>query len=334
MRQRLRAAPFAALLLCLLWLGGCASRLPEQQRAQLVEHLPETVELRDVPFYPQELYQCGPAALATVLNHHRHPVSPDSLVAQIYIPERHGSLQIEMKAATRSHGLLAFDGPSELHDLLAEIAAERPVIVLQNLGLEWAPQWHYAVAVGYDLATQQLILRSGTEKRRLTPLALFERTWARGDHWSLLALPPPELPLRIAPTDAIRTALELEPVDADASRLTLAAASQRWPDNYLAQMAHGNGELGAGQADNASAAFRQALRLQPGDAAAWNNLAYSLAAEGCQSLARAAVSCARALAPDSGAIADSLRELFGQANTDTGQCPVLPLCPAASGRHP
>ena len=32
------------------------------------ERLPERVELSDVPFFPQSAYQCGPAALATMLN--------------------------------------------------------------------------------------------------------------------------------------------------------------------------------------------------------------------------------------------------------------------------
>ncbi|NVK41850.1 MAG: PA2778 family cysteine peptidase [Oceanospirillaceae bacterium] len=323
------AVRLTAALLCLLWLGGCASQLPASRMATLTDSLPVSTELRDVPFYPQELYQCGPAALATVLNYHQRPVSPETLVPQIYIPERQGSLQIEMKVATRRYGLPAFEGPDDLDGLLAEIAAGHPVIVLQNLGLDWFPQWHYAVAVGYNLSEQVLILRSGTEKRRITPLGLFERTWSRGGYWSLLMLPPQVLPIQIEPVNAVRAALELEASSAEAARQSLQASARRWPDHYLVQMASGNAELTAGQAASASSAFRRALELKPGAADAWNNLAYSLEAEGCGVPARDAIACARALAPKSGQIRESARELMEKPVVTYDQCDALPSCPAA-----
>ncbi|EPU4601474.1 PA2778 family cysteine peptidase, partial [Pseudomonas aeruginosa] len=61
MHQSVRRLAGALLLAALL--GGCAQppRLPPESAA-----LPARVELRDVPFFPQEAYQCGPAALATM----------------------------------------------------------------------------------------------------------------------------------------------------------------------------------------------------------------------------------------------------------------------------
>src|SRR3569623_3150374 len=53
----------------------------------------------------------------------------------------------------------------ELAALLREVGAGHPVQVLQNRGLSWAPRWHYAVVVGYDLARDEVVLRSGTERR-------------------------------------------------------------------------------------------------------------------------------------------------------------------------
>src|SRR3546814_16245640 len=81
----------------------------------------------------------------------------------------------------------------ELDALLAEIAAGNPVLVFQNLALDWWPQWHFAVAIGYDLDRRVLILHSGTTERLETPLDAFERTWARSGHWALLTLPPGRL---------------------------------------------------------------------------------------------------------------------------------------------
>jgi len=56
-----------------------------------------------------------------------------------------------MIAAARRNGFVAIELAPNLSDLLAEIAAGNPVVVLQNLALDWYPAWHYAVAIGYDL---------------------------------------------------------------------------------------------------------------------------------------------------------------------------------------
>ncbi|MGD8236773.1 MAG: hypothetical protein PVJ65_11540, partial [Chromatiales bacterium] len=61
------------------------------------------VQLADTPFFPQQAYQCGPAALATVLNANGVSISPEQLVPQVYLPERRGSLQVEMIAAARRY---------------------------------------------------------------------------------------------------------------------------------------------------------------------------------------------------------------------------------------
>ena len=80
-----------------LLLGGCAAPL---QSTQLLSAPPaalaQAVELNQVPFFPQQRYQCGPAALATVLSWSGAAVSPDALVPEIYLPARRGSLQIEL----------------------------------------------------------------------------------------------------------------------------------------------------------------------------------------------------------------------------------------------
>src|ERR1051325_3239401 len=98
------------LLLFGALLTGCASFAPQttQLRTTLPPKLHDYVELKDVPFFPQTEYQCGPAALATVLNTYGVKVTPEDLVPEVYLPARKGSLQIEMLAAARRHGLVAY----------------------------------------------------------------------------------------------------------------------------------------------------------------------------------------------------------------------------------
>ena len=120
--------------------------------------------LDTVPFFPQQAYQCGPAAMAMVLGWSGLPVTPDNLVDEVYTPGRLGSLQPNLIAAARRRGRLAypFNGPQPL---LAELAAGHPVVVLQNLGTATYPAWHYAVVVGRDRSTDQILLHSGTRAR-------------------------------------------------------------------------------------------------------------------------------------------------------------------------
>lgn len=261
----------------LLLLGACAT--PQTQR--VLEHrpagLPKRVELATVPFFPQEDHQCGPAALATVLGDAGTAVRPDTLVQEVYLPGREGSVQVEMLAATRRNGLVAYELSPSLDALLMEVAAGTPVIVLQNLAFNWYPLWHYAVVVGYDLPRQEMILRSGREKRQVLEMATFERTWARGGYWAMAALPPGKLP-RTATEDAyVASVVALEKNGkTSAANKAYATALHKWPHNLAALIGLGNTFYGLGDLGEAERAFRQATMHHPESAVAFNNLAQVL----------------------------------------------------------
>jgi hypothetical protein len=120
-------------------------------------------------------------------------VAPAELAPQVYTEERQGSLQLSVVAAARRAGRLAVQIRG-LRELFAELAAGNPVVVLQNLGLDWWQVWHYAVAVGYDLDRNVVILNSGARERREVPLSTFDRTWRRADAWGLVVTPPDRPP--------------------------------------------------------------------------------------------------------------------------------------------
>lgn len=246
------------------------------------------VELADVPFFPQQAYQCGPAALATVLVASGVDITPDDLVPYVWLPERRGSLQPELLAQTRRHGRIPFllaDGPSEL---MAELEAGRPVLVLQNLGFDWAPVWHYAVVIGHDGAGN-LVLRSGREERHVVAAATFARTWRRGGYWAFVVLVPGELPVasdvaRYA--QAVSAFARVAPVEQviEAWR----AGIGRWPGAAVLQIALGNTLHAAGDAAGAVVTFREAIARDPAHGVAWNNLALALADLGAWDEAEAA----------------------------------------------
>jgi tetratricopeptide (TPR) repeat protein len=317
----------AGVWLCATLLAGCAHRAPLIEAG--IAGRPARVELAGTPFFPQVRYQCGPAALATVLNARGVTVTPDELVSQVYLPAREGSLQAEIQAAVRRQGLLAVPVEPALDALLAEIAAGHPVLVLQNLGLNWLPRWHYAVVVGYDLERQELVLRSGTEPRRITPFGVFLNTWNRSARWGIVVLAPGVFPAQTKPTPYLEAASALESLGRhQEAREAYKASTARWPDNPLVWLGLGNTEYALGHAEPAEAAFRHALHHQAGAAVVWNNLAYALAARQCIRQARESARCATRIGPESTDFTHTLKEMESLPGPGAGSCLPLPVCPA------
>jgi len=280
------ALAVAALLAAAL--AGCATPQVSALLAQPPAGLPPSVELAAVPFHPQQDYQCGPAALATTLVHAGAAVTPEELVPQVYLPARKGSLQAEMLAAARRQGLTAYQLAPRLEDLLREVADGTPVIVLQNLGFDFRPVWHYAVVVGYDLPGEEIVLRSGTTRRLTMALDSFERSWARGNHWAMLTLPPERLPATVNEDRYLASAAALERVAPAAARRAYTTALERWPDNLVARIGLGNAAYALRDFGGAEAAYREATRRHPQSADAWNNLAQALLGLARRDEARAA----------------------------------------------
>ncbi len=270
------------ILALALLLAGCAGR-----EALLREHLPDdsaasVVELRQTPFFPQSAYQCGPAALATVLVATGVNVTPDALVDQVYLPARQGSLQSEMLASARRHGRLPVILEPDLSALVAELRGGSPVLVLLNLGLDWLPAWHYAVVIGFDVGTDTVLLRSGTQSRRTMPAKAFLRSWRKADFWAVVILAPGSMPVADDPQRYLQAAAGVERAgELEAARTAYAAALLRWPDQPTALFGLGNTEYAMGRLERAENAYLRLLREDPGYVPGWNNLASLLAERGC-----------------------------------------------------
>jgi tetratricopeptide (TPR) repeat protein len=278
-------------------------------------------ELASTPFFPQEAYQCGPAALATMLVAQQREVSPEELVDKVYIPEKKGSLQIEMIATARQFELITYPIDKDFTQLIRELESGRPVLVFQNLAFNWAPQWHYAVVVGYDLANQTLTLRSGASKRHQIKLSTFERTWARGGYWAYVFAEPGQIPVTAEPFPYLKAAESLAQSGfTESALISYQAATQHWPDSTLAYVMLGNTQYETKQYAAAQASYENAIQLAPQDANSWNNYAYSLLARGCQAEAQLAIRKAIKLAPNNPNIAESAEEIATASTSGNQQC--------------
>lgn len=256
----------------LAFLGGCATPLSDALRAAPAGE-PRRTELADTPFFPQIDYFCGPAALATVLQRAGGAQTPDELVPQVYLPGRQGSLQVELLAAARRQGFLATVIPGRLESIVEELRAGNPVLVLQNLGLSFAPSWHYAVVVGVDLDAEEFVLRSGPEPRMSMGYKVFERTWARGGHWAIVVTPPGRLPVSATAREAARALAALERLDPRAAQAGYRAAGGRWPAEPVFRVGLANALYNAGELEAAADTLFALLAVEPDNAAALNNLA-------------------------------------------------------------
>jgi tetratricopeptide (TPR) repeat protein len=257
--------------------------------------LPRRASVEHVAFHPQLDFHCGPAALAMAFSALGHDVDPDALAAAVFVPAREGAFQPEMLAAARRQGMLATRLPPRLDAVLREVAAGRPVIVLQNLSLPMRPLWHYAVLVGYDLERRIVELHSGETPRLPMSMDAFEHTWARSGHWSMAVTRPDEIPATASESEAQVAAAALERIDRAAAATAYQAVLGRWPGNRVALLGLGNVRHAAGDVKGSVQALRQAVALHPDFADAWNNLAIALADAGDRQQARTAIERAIAI---------------------------------------
>jgi len=309
-RRSARHIAGAFFLLCaMVTLGGCASLVP--QTMGLRDAWPAGVSVRadipDVPFYPQRDYQCGPAALAMTLVHSGVSVAPDDLVDLVYLPARKGSLQVEMLAASRRYSRVSYPLAPRFDDLLREVAAGNPVIVLQDIGAGPVTNWHYAVVTGFNYPAGELYLHSGEVKRLVVPFTMFEYTWKKGNYWSMVTLPPGRIPATATEAAYLTAVTAMDRVSTpDAAVSAYAAFLERWPDNATASIGLANRRYAGGELKEAEAVLRSALARHPDSVPLLNNLAYVLSDLGRND--EALVHIERALGMEGASFAAAVRE--------------------------
>lgn len=300
-------------LLCCFGMVGCVSMPDDAMR------LPggaEPIELAETPFFPQRDYQCGPAALNTVLVASGASSTVDSLVDLVYLPANRGSLQAEMLAATRSQNRIPYPVDADIAAIYEELGANRPVLVLQNLGIKALPRWHYAVVIGVDPELNQVYLRSGIDERRAMNTKTFMRTWQRSNYWGFVALKAGELPARPDVDRFARAVTAMESVGQQTvANESWRAALGQWPENSLVNFGAAGVEYAAGNYDAAAVLYKKIVLADPDHLFARNNLAMTLARQGRVSEASSTISSALKEAADQTAI----KQLLLQTATEIEQ---------------
>ncbi len=253
---------------------GCVT--PAKQTELLLSRpgsLPVYKEISKVEFIDQSVGYCGPATLTMAMRWAGEDVSVNEIAAQVYTPGMKGSLQADLISASRRHGLMAVP-IHNLSALLTEVAAGHPVIIFENLGLTWAPTWHYAVVLGFDLNHQEIILHSGHQAFYHWNLKKFERSWMLGDYWGLVVLPAGELSVTADELANVTAAVGLEQAqkfkEAEKSYLKIL---DKWPTSLVSLIGLANLKYKNGLRNEAVTLLRRAIKFHPDSLAAKQNLA-------------------------------------------------------------
>jgi predicted double-glycine peptidase len=165
---------FILAVIVLLFSCATTNNIPKSTQTHIIEN---------VPFYPQETYQCGPASLAGVLNYWGVNVTPDDIAEEIYSKSAKGTLNIDLIFYAQRRGLNAIQYKGDIEDLKKNIDSNYPVIVLVDYGFSIYQANHFMVVIGYN--EDGVIVNSGKDERKFIPYEEFIKIWGRTGFWTL-----------------------------------------------------------------------------------------------------------------------------------------------------
>jgi predicted double-glycine peptidase len=174
------------LVICLLLpLAYCAANLSRTDGGVVI--------IRNIPFFNQEAYQCGPTALATVLDYWYRAIgvnkwlTPEQIASEIYSPTAKGVLGIDLELYGRRQGFGVHQYSGSIHDLRQQTGDGVPVIILVDYGFSSLQENHFMVVTGYT--GDGVIVNSGKRERHRISNKELEKIWRRTDHWSIVLRP-------------------------------------------------------------------------------------------------------------------------------------------------
>jgi predicted double-glycine peptidase len=146
-----------------------------------------------VPFFKQDDYQCGPSALATVIDYWYirkaipEKLTVEEIVAAIYSPSARGVLSIDLENYARSKGFRAKQYEGSIADIKRKVESGLPLILFVEYGFSLYKLNHFVVAKGYT--EEGVIVNSGRKENEIILNAELNKIWGKTGYWSLLIKP-------------------------------------------------------------------------------------------------------------------------------------------------
>jgi len=169
-----------------LALSGCGAASFETLRSGL-EARGHYIE--GVPFVKQAEYDCGPAALASVLSFHGKAVDLKRITASVYLPKLRGTLPMDLERFAKDEGFKTSSSAGTTTALKTAIRNNIPVICLLDLGFAFYRQPHFVTVIGFDDGNGLFIMHDGGTPNRTIPYEDFGKKWARAGQWMIVIEP-------------------------------------------------------------------------------------------------------------------------------------------------
>ena len=149
--------------------------------------LPEAVRIHDVGPYLQDPEQCGPFALAALLQYMGMEADPDLLAQRLYSPGAGGVLTMDLFLEASRRGLEARQLSGTVNTLMKELTEFNPVIVLFKYPGLSGSTGHFVLVTGYSLDPRGFFLLWGDGKLSWVKLDQFNQLWSVSGSWMLTA---------------------------------------------------------------------------------------------------------------------------------------------------
>jgi predicted double-glycine peptidase len=173
----------------------CALALPVCCATNTPDMSGEAVMIDGLPFFGQDTYQCGPTALATVVDYWNRKtgmgkwVTPEQVAAEIYSPTAKGVLGVDLEIYAKRHGFKEGQYSGTLRDLRAKVDAGIPVIIFVDYGVSVYHVNHFMVVTGYR--GDGVLVNSGRHENFWISGKELEKIWKKNGYWSLALRPSP-----------------------------------------------------------------------------------------------------------------------------------------------
>lgn len=157
--------------------------------AGLSAHPGEGRYIRDVPFFPQDQYMCGPAALAGVIGFWGGSAGMDDVARGVYEEKLKGTLPMDLLIYAREKGFDASYYRGSFDDLREKISSGTPLILFLNLGYDAYPVGHYIVVVGYDDRAGVVLAHSAMNREEVFTYKRLKGYWEKTGFSTLIVRP-------------------------------------------------------------------------------------------------------------------------------------------------
>lgn len=262
------------LLFCVITLltSGCSSQQPQLSNGVATPVL----DLNDTPHFQNQQFNCGAAALATLLTCAGVEINPEYLATQLFVPYKKGTLNHGMACCVRSNNRIPCRVHPQFEAILAELQLGHPVMVLQQNRASGSGT-QYAVIIGVD-THNNVILRTADNTREVVEYHNFCKSWNATDNWALVVLKTDELPARENRDNYLKAIKEIkEHGDFGLAQKGYLALLHSNPDHRIALIGLANTVFEQQQYDLAAELYTHLLNCEPENIEAVNKLAQCLA---------------------------------------------------------